>query len=227
MKSKHVPIIHDSWQRLLDEEFNKPYFIKLNNFLDAERQKITVFPPARLTYAAMELTPFDNVKVVILGQDPYHDYGQAMGLAFSVNNGVPHPPSLRNIFKELSLDQAIAYPMSGNLEPWAKQGVLLLNTTLTVRAHQAASHQKQGWETFTDEIIRIVSTQKEHVVFILWGRYAQEKQVLIDVGKHLILKSVHPSPLSAHNGFWGSKPFSKANAYLKDNGLDEIDWNLI
>ncbi|MBN2237622.1 MAG: uracil-DNA glycosylase [Bacteroidales bacterium] len=220
------PIIHSSWLHAIGEEFEKEYFSKLKAFLVEEKKTHQIFPPGRQIFSAFDSTPFDQVKVVILGQDPYHGPGQAHGLCFSVNEGVKHPPSLVNIFKEIENDLAIPAPKSGYLIPWAKQGVLMFNATLTVRAHQAGSHQKKGWEQFTDAIIRKLSDKKEHLVFLLWGNYAISKSSLIDQKKHFILTSVHPSPLSAHRGFFGCKHFSKTNQYLTQNQIQAIDWRL-
>lgn len=220
------PDIDESWYRVLQPQFDAPYFSDLKTFLVSEKRQYTVYPPGPLIFNAFNLTPFDKVKVVILGQDPYHGPMQAHGLSFSVPDGVPFPPSLNNIFKELHDDLGIVIPRSGNLEKWAREGVLLLNTSLTVRAGQAASHSHHGWEQFTDAAIRALSEQREHIVFILWGNYAIAKQSLIDSNKHLILKSVHPSPLSASRGFFGCHHFSKANHYLKNNGITPIDWSL-
>ena len=197
--------IEESWKKQLQEEFEKPYFQELTEFVRSEYATQTIYPPAKLIFNAFEQCPFDRVKVVILGQDPYHGPGQAHGLCFSVNDGVDFPPSLRNIFKEIHSDTGAPIPSSGNLERWAKQGVLLLNATLTVRAQQAGSHQKMGWEKFTDQVIRIVADELDHVVFILWGNYAISKGEFINQQKHLVLKSVHPSPLSASRGFFGNK----------------------
>lgn len=221
------PNIEDSWKVVLWEEFQQPYFRKLKDFIQSERSvgKI-IFPPAPLIFNAFNTTPFDQVKVVILGQDPYHGDGQAHGLSFSVPDGIKPPPSLVNIFKELRADIGMEIPTSGNLTKWAEQGVLLLNAMLTVEAHQAASHQKKGWEEFTNAVIRKISEKKEGVVFILWGRYAQEKAALIDANKHYILTSAHPSPFSATK-FLGCKHFSKTNELLKKQGLKPIDWTLI
>lgn len=216
--------IETSWKVVLQEEFNKPYFSALTDFVKQEYQTKTIFPPSKDIFKAFDLCPFDRVKVVVLGQDPYHGPGQAHGLCFSVNPEVPTPPSLVNIYKEIHADLGKPIPAHGNLEHWAKQGVLLLNATLTVVAHNAGSHQRKGWEEFTDAVIRIISDQKEHVVFLLWGAFAQSKSVLIDSSKHLILKAPHPSPLSAHRGFLGCKHFSQTNEYLKSVGLSEIDW---
>lgn len=215
--------IEESWKNLLKPEFEKPYFSSLINFVKQEYKEHTCYPKGKNIFKAFELTPFDQVKVVLLGQDPYHGEGQAMGLCFSVPNGIVYPPSLRNIIIELKNDTGIELK-SGDLTPWAKQGVFLLNATLTVRAHQAGSHQKKGWETFTDSIIHKISEEKEHVVFILWGSYAQQKINLIDTRKHFIIKSVHPSPLSAHRGFFGSRPFSLTNEYLTSKKIEPIQW---
>lgn len=216
--------IEQSWKALLQEEFDKPYFAELTEFVRAEYKSYRIYPPGSQIFNAFNLCPFDKVKVVIIGQDPYHGPGQAHGLCFSVNDGVPFPPSLRNIFKEVNADTGAPIPQSGNLTRWATQGVLLLNATLTVREHSAGSHQRRGWETFTDSVIRIISEQKSNVVFILWGAYAQSKASLIDSSRHLVLRSVHPSPLSAHAGFFGNHHFSLANDYLVRNGLTSIDW---
>ncbi len=214
------------WNALLEKEKQKEYFSDLTSFVQEEYKQNQCFPPLEKIFRALEICPFDQVKVVVLGQDPYHDSGQANGLAFSVNEGIKIPPSLRNIFKELVDDQKIASPTHGNLEIWARQGVLLLNATLTVRAHVAGSHQNRGWEIFTDKIIQTISEEKEGVVFVLWGNYAQQKIPLIDEKKHLIITSAHPSPLSAYRGFFGSKPFSKINLYIENQGLKTIDWEL-
>ncbi|GHT49162.1 uracil-DNA glycosylase 2 [Bacteroidia bacterium] len=216
--------IEQSWKTQLAEEFEKPYFADLVQFVKQECASQTVYPPGKLIFNAFNQTPFEQVKVVILGQDPYHEPGQAHGLCFSVNDGVALPPSLHNIYKELRDDLGITPPFSGNLERWARQGVLLLNATLTVRAHLAGSHQNKGWETFTDAVIRRIAEQKERVVFILWGSYAQKKGAFIDPNRHLILKSAHPSPLSVFRGFFGSKPFSQTNAYLQSTGQQPINW---
>jgi len=217
--------IEKGWHKALEAEFQKDYFKKLKSFLVEEKKKSVIYPPGKLIFEAFNRTPFNKVKVVIIGQDPYHGPNQAHGLCFSVPDGVKIPPSLRNIYKELISDIGINEPRSGNLSSWADQGVLLLNATLTVRAHQAGSHQKRGWEQFTDQAIKKVSEHCEHVVFLLWGTYAQKKSMLIDSGKHLILKTVHPSPLSAHRGFLGCKHFSMTNEYLIANGKKPIDWN--
>lgn len=216
--------LEQSWKNILKDEFEKDYFIRLVDFVKSEYQKHTVYPPGKNIFSAFDYCPFDKVKVVILGQDPYHGPGQANGLCFSVIDGIRKPPSLINIFKEINTDLGIPIPESGNLDRWAKQGILLLNATLTVRANQAGSHQKKGWEVFTDAVIHAVSQKKEGVVFILWGAYAQKKGAVIQQDKHHILKSAHPSPLSAHNGFFGSKHFSKTNAYLSKNRQKEIMW---
>jgi uracil-DNA glycosylase len=218
--------LDESWKKLLNEEFGSAYFASLKTFLIAEKNSgKTIFPPGKQIFAAFDATPFDKVKVVILGQDPYHGPGQANGLCFSVNRGVKPPPSLVNIFKELQADLNIPVPSHGDLSKWAQQGILLLNATLTVRAHEAGSHQNKGWEIFTDKTIQAISKHKTHVVFILWGRFAQSKRALIDESKHHVIASAHPSPLSAHNGFWGSKPFSKTNAYLISKGIAPVDFS--
>lgn len=216
--------IEESWKKQLQPEFEKPYFKQLTEFVKSEYASQTVYPPAKLIFNAFEQCPFDQVKVVILGQDPYHGPGQAHGLCFSVNDGVDFPPSLRNIFKEINADTGAPIPKSGNLERWAKQGVLLLNATLTVRAHTAGSHQKRGWEQFTDSVIHLVADKLENVVFILWGNYAISKGEFIDARKHLVLKSVHPSPLSASRGFFGNHQFSAANKYLSEHGKSQVQW---
>lgn len=220
------PSIDPSWKAELSDEFNAEYFTKLKEFLVTEKQTQRVFPPGNKMFSAFNHTPFDKVKVVILGQDPYHGEGQAHGLCFSVPDGIAKPPSLVNIFKEIHADLGLPIPTTGNLEKWADQGVLLLNATLTVRANLAGSHQKRGWENFTDAAIKKLSDKRENLVFILWGRFAQNKEVLIDAGKHCILKSAHPSPLSAYNGFFGCKHFSKTNEYLRSKGIGEIDWRI-
>lgn len=213
-----------SWKARLSEEFNKPYFKDLVDFIKLEKQHYQIYPAGSLIFNAFEKCPFDNVKVVLIGQDPYHGEGQANGLCFSVNDTVRHPPSLKNIFKEIEQDLNKPTPLSGNLERWAHQGVLLLNATLTVRANTAGSHQNKGWETFTDAVISKLSEEKKGLVFILWGAYAQKKGLIIDASKHHILKAAHPSPFSAYNGFFGCKHFSKTNEYLTKNGLTEINW---
>ena len=216
--------IEERWKQHLAPEFEKDYFVRLTNFVRQEYQTTTVYPPGRLIFNAFNLCPFDQVKVVIIGQDPYHGPGQAHGLCFSVNDGVPFPPSLQNIFKEIQSDLGTPIPTTGNLTRWANQGVLMLNATLTVRAHQAASHQRQGWEEFTDAAIRALAEERENLVFILWGAYAQKKGAFIDRNKHLVLASAHPSPLSAYNGFFGNKHFSRANEYLIAHGQQPIQW---
>jgi uracil-DNA glycosylase len=216
--------IEASWKTQLQEEFDKPYFKQLTEFVRSEYVSQTIYPPAKLIFNAFDQCPFDRVKVVILGQDPYHGPGQAHGLCFSVNDGVEFPPSLRNIFKEIQADTGASIPASGNLERWAKQGVLLLNATLTVRAHTAGSHQKKGWEQFTDAVIHLVADKLDNVVFILWGNYAISKGEFIDARKHLILKSVHPSPLSASRGFFGNHQFSTTNKYLEKHGKEPVKW---
>lgn len=217
--------IEESWKVRLKSEFDKPYFENLIQFIKGEYKNHTVYPPGRLIFHAFDTCSFDDCKVVILGQDPYHGPGQANGLCFSVNDGSPKPPSLLNIFKEIQDDLGLPIPESGNLERWARQGVLLLNATLTVRAGEAGSHQKKGWETFTDAVIQQVSDHKEGIVFLLWGKYAQEKGKIIDVNKHHILKATHPSPLAAKWGGWfGNGHFSKANDYLKSQQKSEIAW---
>lgn len=217
--------IHPSWKKELTDEFEKEYFKELTDFVKKEYTEYTCFPKGSKIFDAFDQATFQNTKVVILGQDPYHGTGQANGLSFSVNDGIKIPPSLQNIFRELQEDLGKPIPSSGNLERWGNQGVLLLNATLTVRAHQAGSHQKKGWEKFTDRVIEIISAEKEHVVFMLWGGYAKRKSTKIDASKHLILTSGHPSPLSANRGYWfGNKHFSKANEYLEQHGKQPIDW---
>lgn len=216
--------IHPSWKAHLQAEFELPYFRDLTEFVRNEFASQVVYPPGREIFAAFDASPFEELKVVIIGQDPYHGPGQANGLCFSVRDGVRMPPSLVNIFKEIQQDLGKPFPASGNLERWARQGVLLLNATLTVRAGAAGSHQGKGWETFTDSVIRAVSSGKTGLVFLLWGAYAQKKVELIDRSRHLVLMSAHPSPFSADRGFFGNKHFSKANDYLRANGLKEIDW---
>ena len=220
------PQIHNSWKEILLDEFNKLYFAKLKDFLVEEKAKYRVYPPGPLIFNAFNITPFNAVKVVIIGQDPYHGPGQAHGLCFSVPAGIKLPPSLVNIFKEIGNDLGLPYPNHGNLEYWAMQGVLLLNATLTVRANQAGSHQGKGWEEFTNSVIHKISEQKEKVVFLLWGKYAQNKASLIDKSKHQILEAPHPSPLSAYAGFFGCRHFSKANHLLRESGLGDIDWSV-
>ena len=216
--------IEPSWKDALQEEFGKEYFKKLTEFVRGEYLSAKVFPPPKFIFHAFELSPFDTVKVVILGQDPYHGNGQAHGLSFSVPEKVGMPPSLQNIYKEICADVGGEMPKHGNLEHWATQGVLLLNATLTVRAHTAGSHQDKGWEEFTDAVIKTLSDTKEHLVFLLWGNYARKKSELIDWDKHLILESAHPSPFSAYSGFFGNKHFSQTNAYLQKHGREPIQW---
>lgn len=220
------PQLEESWKKILLDEFQKEYFVKLKLFLIEEKKKYTVYPPGSQIFAAFNTTPFHSVKVVILGQDPYHGAGQAHGLCFSVPKGIPAPPSLQNIFKEIQDDLGIPIPNHGNLEKWAKQGVLLLNATLTVRANQAGSHQNKGWETFTDAAIKALSEHHKGLVFILWGNYAQAKTKIIDGNKHFVLTAPHPSPLSASRGFFGCKHFSKTNRLLASIGKEPIDWSL-
>ena len=215
--------LSESWKNQLQGEFDKPYFKQLTDFVREQYQKEKVYPQPKNIFRAFDACPFEDVKVVILGQDPYHGPGQANGLCFAVHDGTDYPPSLRNIFKEMQEDLG-AYPKSGELTHWAKQGVLLLNATLTVKAHSAGSHQRKGWEEFTDAAIKALAENREGLVFILWGSYAKKKGAHIDTKKHLVLTSAHPSPLSAYRGFFGSKPFSKANAYLELQGLKPIDW---
>lgn len=216
--------IDESWKLRLAGEFEKEYFIRLAEFVKNEYSSGIVYPPGSLIFNALNLCPFQNVKAVIIGQDPYHGPGQAHGLCFSVKDGVDFPPSLKNIFKEIEMDLGIKRPESGNLERWSSQGVLLLNATLTVRAHLAGSHQKKGWEQFTDSIISSLNSGKNNLVFFLWGAYAQKKGEAIDRTRHLVLESVHPSPLSASRGFFGNHHFSKCNNYLTEHGLAPIDW---
>ncbi len=216
--------IEPSWKKALSNEFEKPYFTKLADFVRNEYQGETVYPPPKFMFRAFELCPFDNVKAVILGQDPYHGPKQANGLCFSVNEKISLPPSLQNIYKEIHEDLAVSPPSTGDLSGWAEQGILLLNATLTVRANTPGSHQHQGWEEFTDAVIQALSDKKENLVFILWGKYAQEKGAKIDKEKHLVLTAAHPSPFSAYHGFFGCKHFSKTNEYLKKHGKEEIRW---
>lgn len=216
--------IEESWKKHLAPEFEKDYFVQLTDFVRNEYAHTTVYPPGRLIFNAFNLCPFDRVKVVIIGQDPYHGPGQAHGLCFSVNDGIAFPPSLQNIFKEIQADLGKPIPTSGNLTRWAEQGVLMLNATLTVRAHAAGSHQRRGWEEFTDAAIRALNNERKHLVFILWGAYAQKKGAFIDRSRHLVLTSAHPSPLSAHNGFFGNHHFSLTNDYLRAHGQTPIDW---
>lgn len=219
--------IDNSWKKYLQPEFDKPYFKDLMDFVSHEYKNNECFPPEYEVFNAFNHCDFNDVKVVIIGQDPYHDVGQANGLSFSVNDGIKHPPSLVNIFKELETDLGIAYPKSGNLMPWTQQGILLLNATLTVRAHKAGSHQKQGWETFTDAVIKTINDNKSNVVFLLWGGFAKKKIKLIDTSKHIVLQSGHPSPLSANRGYWfGNKCFSETNSQLQRVGQHPIVWSL-
>lgn len=217
--------IEDSWKKHLVEEFGKDYFATLTDFVRKEYSGGAVYPHPKNIFKAFELTPFDAVRVVILGQDPYHGQGQAIGLSFAVQEGVRNPPSLQNIFKEIESDMGYRPNPSGDLARWATQGVLLLNATLTVRAGAAGSHQGRGWELFTDAVIQTLSNEREHLVFILWGNYARQKGAQIDRTKHLVLESAHPSPFSALSGFFGSKPFSKTNDYLSEHGQEPIDWH--
>lgn len=216
--------IDNSWKGILNPEFEKEYFIKLAEFVKKEYHETTIYPPGNLIFNSFNLCPFDKVKAVIIGQDPYHGPGQAHGLCFSVREGVDFPPSLLNIFKEIEADLGNKPVRSGNLERWASQGVLLLNATLTVRAHQAGSHQKKGWEEFTDSVIHAINREKKNIVFFLWGAYAQKKGEAIDRSKHLVLESVHPSPLSASRGFFGNKHFSRCNDYLISHGIEPVNW---
>jgi len=220
------PHIEESWKAALEGEFDKQYFKELKEFLLDEKSKYAVYPPGGLIFNAFRLTPFDKARVVILGQDPYHGLGQAHGLCFSVPPGIAAPPSLVNIFKEIERDLGIPVPAHGNLERWARQGVLLLNATLTVRANQPGSHQRKGWETFTNAVIGKLSEKRVGLIFLLWGKFAQEKEALIDTNRHYILKAAHPSPYSAYNGFFGCRHFSKTNEILKKHGLEEVDWRL-
>jgi uracil-DNA glycosylase len=220
------PVIEESWKQRLEDVFSASYFVQLKEFLVEEKLRYKIYPPGSQIFNAFNFTPFEKVKVVILGQDPYHGPGQAHGLCFSVPDGIRQPPSLQNIFKEIQQDLGIPIPSGGNLEKWAKQGVMLLNATLTVRAHQAGSHQNKGWEQFTDSAIKKLSEERKHLVFLLWGNYAIAKQELIDESKHLILKSPHPSPFSANRGFFGNRHFSKTNNYLREHGIEEIDWRV-
>jgi len=219
--------IEDSWKEELKTEFTRPYFLQITTHLKAEKMgSKTIYPPGPLIFNAFNTTPFSRLKVLLLGQDPYHGAGQAHGLSFSVQKGVAPPPSLVNIYKELHSDTGVPIPTHGNLTHWAEQGVMLLNASLTVRANEPMSHAKIGWADFTDAVIKKVSDDKRNVVFLLWGKFAQEKQVLIDETKHLVLKAAHPSPFSANAGFFGCRHFSKTNAYLMQNGIDPIDWKL-
>ncbi len=219
--------IEEGWKKVLEPEFSKPYFLQIVHFLKTEKNiGKTIYPPGSLIFNAFTMSPFEKTKLVLLGQDPYHGPGQAHGLSFSVPDGIRPPPSLQNIFKELNTDTGMAIPGTGNLSPWASQGVLLLNAYLTVEAKTPMSHSQIGWGIFTDTVIQKLSDLKEHLVFLLWGRFAQDKQVLIDETKHLVLKAAHPSPFSADKGFFGCRHFSKANAYLMKNGTDPVDWKL-
>jgi len=218
--------IPESWHEHLNGELEKPYFHKLAQFVDEERQNYTVFPPEPEVFSALQITPYERVNVLLLGQDPYHDDNQAHGLCFSVRPGIKPPPSLMNMFKELQTDVGFRIPNNGYLVPWAEQGILMLNAVLTVRAHAANSHKNHGWETFTDAIIRQVNEKSDPVVFVLWGGYAQKKLKLIDTKRHAVVQMAHPSPLSAHNGFFGSKPFSAINAALRRANKPEINWQL-
>jgi len=220
------PDIHDSWKEVLFEEFNSQYFLNLKEYLIQEKKKNKIYPPGKLIFEAFNRTPFYNIKVVLLGQVPYHGSGQAHGLCFSVPQGINPPPSLINIFKEIQSDLGLPIPNHGNLESWADQGVMLLNATLTVRKNQAGSHQNKGWESFTDVVIKKISEKRKGIVFLLWGNYAKAKEILIDTNKHYVLKSAHPSPFSASYGFFGNQHFSKTNKILKDQGLQEIDWRV-
>lgn len=216
--------IENSWRQRLQPEFDAPYFTQLTSFVRQEYAERRIYPPGRLIFNAFDLCPFDSVKVVLLGQDPYHEPGQAQGLCFSVPDGVRIPPSLINIYKEIADDLGVTPPMSGDLTRWARQGVLLLNATLTVREHQAGSHQRQGWEQFTDAVISLLSRERTGLVFLLWGGYARSKAGLIDSSRHLVLQSPHPSPLSAYHGFFGNHHFSRTNAYLQTHGQSPIQW---
>jgi uracil-DNA glycosylase len=221
------PVIEDSWKDVLENDFCSEYFLNLKNFLKEEKKQYIIYPPGNLIFNSYNSTPFYDAKVVIIGQDPYHGKGQAHGLCFSVQDGINHPPSLINIFKELHTDLGFKIPKSGNLEKWTKQGVFLLNAILTVREAQAGSHQNKGWETFTNSSIKALSDKRENLVFLLWGKYAQQKESLIDTSKHKILKCGHPSPMSANQGLWfGNKHFSKTNEFLKSCNIPEIDWSL-
>ncbi|HJZ48061.1 MAG TPA: uracil-DNA glycosylase [Roseiflexaceae bacterium] len=221
-----TPPIPAAWQPILHSETEKPYYQQLQQFLAEERRNHTVFPPEQEVFTALELTPYDRANVLLLGQDPYHDDGQAHGLAFSVRPGVPPPPSLANMFKELKSDVGFRIPNNGYLAPWARQGMLLLNAVLTVRAHEPNSHKNKGWETFTDAVIRAMNAKQSQVVFVLWGGYARKKMALIDTSRHVVIESAHPSPLSARNGFFGSRPFSRINAVLQAADQPQIDWQL-
>lgn len=221
-----IPLISNDWCRVLAAEFEKPYFNKLQDFINTERETKTIFPAVANIFTAFELTPYENIRVLLLGQDPYHDDNQAHGLCFSVNPGIKTPPSLVNIYKELKSDLDLNIPNNGYLVPWAQQGVLMLNAVLTVRAHTPNSHKDKGWETFTDAVISQVNQKIDPVIFVLWGGYAKKKLKLIDTSRRTAIQSAHPSPLSARNGFFGSKPFSTINTVLKSNGNSEIDWQI-
>ena len=221
-----TPLISSDWQQVLVQEFEKPYFHHLQDFINTERQTEKIFPAAPDVFAAFELTPYENVRVLLLGQDPYHNDNQAHGLCFSVNPGIKTPPSLVNIYKELKSDLELNIPNNGYLVPWAHQGVLMLNAVLTVRAHTPNSHKDKGWETFTDAVISKVNQKTDPVIFVLWGGYAKKKLKLIDTSRHTVIQSAHPSPLSARNGFFGSKPFSAINTVLKSSGQPAIDWQI-
>jgi uracil-DNA glycosylase len=223
---KHAPKLPESWSKALAAEFEKPYWNELQKFVADERRSNKIFPPEDEVFSAFNLTPYDDVKAVLLGQDPYHDDGQAHGLCFSVKTGIAPPPSLVNMYKELRDDLGLKIPAHGYLVPWAQQGLLMINAVLTVRAHTPNSHKDRGWETFTDAVIKAVSDRPKPVVFILWGKYAQKKKKLIDVKRHVVLEGAHPSPLSAKAGFFGSKPYSKVNDALKSLGVAPIDWTL-
>lgn len=220
-------LINNSWAPILENEFNKEYFKDLERFIDSEYQNHKVYPDESLIFNAFSLCPIDNIKVVIIGQDPYHNEGEAMGLAFSVNKGIKIPPSLKNIYKELNSDLGVEIPKTGDLTPLTKEGVFLINTILTVRENEPLSHKNKGWETFTDTIIKYISEKNKNIVFVLWGANAIMKESLIDKSKHLVIKSVHPSPLSASRGFFGSKPFSKINEYLKEHNIKEINFGVL
>ncbi|MBN8701842.1 MAG: uracil-DNA glycosylase [Bacteroidetes bacterium] len=220
------PQLNESWKNVLTEEFNAPYFKELKAFLVEEKKTQTIYPPGPQIFSAFNRTNFENLKVVIIGQDPYHGKGQANGLCFSVSPGIKPPPSLVNIYKEMKTDLGVEIPTTGNLEPWADQGILLLNATLTVRAGEPGSHQGKGWEQFTDTIIKKLSSEKKNLIFLLWGKFAQAKEALIDTSKHYVLKAAHPSPYSASAGFFGCKHFSKTNELLKKHNLPEIDWRI-
>jgi len=220
------PALEESWKRVLKDEFVKPYMTELKSFLVEEKKRFRIFPPGSMIFNAFNQTPFDQVKVIILGQDPYHGYGEAHGLCFSVPENVAKPPSLLNIFKEIENDLGIPVPRTGNLTPWAKQGVLLLNATLTVRENQAGSHQNKGWETFTDEAIKQLSSLKQGLIFVLWGKFAEAKAPMIDMSKHFILTAPHPSPFSANRGFFGCRHFSRTNELLRQMDRQEINWKL-